>query len=155
MTFLPGKTGIFPAAHCVHAWLRSQPRGSRRQSARRHDGDLRPDEAAQGSDREEAGADLTILPSSTSRGLTDLAQGRADIAMLAEPLESAAESINAKQPGAVKAEDLVGKHVGNAYVQFIVHPSNPVKTQQGAARGSVQRQDQELVRGRRGNQPVL
>ena len=49
-----------------------------------------------------AGVELTILPSSTSRGLTDLAQGKADIAMLAEPLESAAESINKKQPGIVK-----------------------------------------------------
>jgi phosphate transport system substrate-binding protein len=74
-----------------------------------------------------SGAALAILPSSTSRGLTDLAQGKADIAMLAEPLETAAQGINAKQPGTVKAEDLVGRHVGNAYVQFIVHPSNPLK----------------------------
>jgi phosphate transport system substrate-binding protein len=74
-----------------------------------------------------SGAELTILPSSTTRGLTDLAQGKADIAMLAEPLESAAQGLNAKQPGSVKPEELVGKHVGNAYVQFIVHPSNPLK----------------------------
>src|SRR5688572_5275414 len=76
---------------------------------------------------QKAGVALAILPSSTSRGLTDLAQGRADIAMLAEPLESAAESLNKKQPGTIKAEELVGKQVGNAYVQFIVHPSNPVQ----------------------------
>src|SRR5215470_5270227 len=87
---------------------------------------------------QKAGATLAILPSSTTRGLTDLAQGRADIAMLAEPLETAAESVNKKQPGTVDADQLVGKHVGNAYVQFIVHPSNPV-----------QRPGQELVRGRR------
>ena len=74
------------------------------------------------------GTTLAILPSSTTRGLADLAQGRADIAMLAEPLESAAESVNQKQPGTVKTEELVGKHVGNAHVQFIVHPTNPVKT---------------------------
>jgi phosphate transport system substrate-binding protein len=74
-----------------------------------------------------AGVDLTILPSSTTRGLADLAQGRADIAMLAEPLETAAESVNQKQPGSVKADELMSKHVGNAYVEFIVHPSNPVK----------------------------
>jgi phosphate transport system substrate-binding protein len=76
---------------------------------------------------QKSGVGLTILPSSTTRGLTDLAQGRADIAMLAEPLETAAESVNQKQPGTVKADELVGKHVGNAYVEFIVHPSNPVK----------------------------
>src|SRR5215510_5801831 len=71
---------------------------------------------------------LAILPSSTTRGLTDLAQGRADIAMLAEPLETAAESVNKKQPGTVDADQFVDKHVGNAYVQFIVHPSNPVQS---------------------------
>ena len=74
-----------------------------------------------------AGPEVTILPSSTTRGLADLAQGKADIAMLAEPLETAAQGMNAKEPGSVKTEDLVGKHVGNAYVQFIVHPSNPLK----------------------------
>lgn len=75
-----------------------------------------------------AGVTLVILPSSTTRGLTDLAQGRADIAMLAEPLDTAAESVNKKQPGTIKTEELVGTHVGNAYVQFIVHPSNPIRT---------------------------
>ena len=73
-----------------------------------------------------AGVELTILPSSTSRGLADLAQGKADIAMLAEPLESAAESMNKKQPDSLKPQDFVGQHVGNAYVQFVIHPSNPV-----------------------------
>jgi len=75
-----------------------------------------------------AGVALTILPSSTTRGLTDLAQGRADIAMLAEPLATAAASVNEKQPGTVKVAELIDKHVGNAYVQFIVHPSNPVQS---------------------------
>jgi phosphate transport system substrate-binding protein len=74
-----------------------------------------------------AGVTLAILPSSTTRGLTDLAQGRADIAMLAEPLDSAAASVNQKQPGAIKTEELVGVHVGNAYVQFIIHPANPIQ----------------------------
>lgn len=73
-----------------------------------------------------AGVQLTILPSSTSRGLADLAQGKADIAMLAEPLETAAASVNKTQPDLVKVQDLVGRHVGNALVQFIVHPSNPL-----------------------------
>jgi phosphate transport system substrate-binding protein len=73
-----------------------------------------------------SGTKLTILPSSTTRGLTDLAQGKADIAMLAEPMESAAESVNKKLPGTIKPEDLQGSHVGNAFVQFIVHPGNPV-----------------------------
>jgi phosphate transport system substrate-binding protein len=75
-----------------------------------------------------SGTKLTILPSSTSRGLTDLAEGKADIAMLAEPLKTAAESVNKKQPGSVKVEELQDNLVGNAFVQFVVHPSNPVKS---------------------------
>lgn len=74
-----------------------------------------------------AGVTLNILPSSTTRGLADLAERRVDIAMLAEPLQSAAESVNKTNPGLVKLDELVGRHIGNAFVQFIVHPSNPVK----------------------------
>lgn len=73
-----------------------------------------------------SGVQLAILPSSTSRGLADLATGKADIAMLAEPLETAAESVNKMQPDLIKVQDFVGKHVGNAFVEFIVHLSNPV-----------------------------
>jgi methyl-accepting chemotaxis protein len=74
-----------------------------------------------------AGTAIVLLPSSTTRGLTDLAQGRADIAMLAEPLAGAAQSINDKTPGTVDTGTLLARHVGNAYVQFIVHPGNPVR----------------------------
>jgi phosphate transport system substrate-binding protein len=74
-----------------------------------------------------AGIAITILPSSTTRGLTELAQGRADIAMLAEPFESAADAVNTKRPGLIDLEDYVGRHVGDAFVQFIVHPSNPIR----------------------------
>lgn len=73
-----------------------------------------------------AGVELTILPSSTSHGLTDLVHGKADIAMLAEPLETIAASMNGKQPGLVDLAKLTSAHVGNAYVQLIVHPSNPI-----------------------------
>lgn len=75
-----------------------------------------------------AGVTLAILPSSTTRGLVDLAHGRADIAMLAEPLETAAASVNQKQPGTIKIDELASTHVGNAYVQFIIHPANPLQT---------------------------
>lgn len=74
-----------------------------------------------------SGVTITILPSSTTRGLLDLAQGRADIAMLAEPLETAAESINKKEAGSIDVGDLASKHVGNAYVQFIINPANPLQ----------------------------
>jgi phosphate transport system substrate-binding protein len=74
-----------------------------------------------------AGVELTILPSSTTHGLADLVQGRADIAMLAEPLESAAAALNSKEPSLVDLDDYIGRQVGNAFVQFIVHPSNPIQ----------------------------
>jgi phosphate transport system substrate-binding protein len=74
-----------------------------------------------------AGVNITVLPSSTTHGLADLAQGRADIAMLAEPLETAAEALNRKQPGLVNPTDYVERHVGDAFVQFIVHRSNPIQ----------------------------
>jgi len=74
-----------------------------------------------------AGVRLTILPSSTSHGLADLSQGKADIAMLAEPLEAIAEVLNRKQPGTIDLERFTGAHVANAYVQFIVHKDNPLR----------------------------
>jgi phosphate transport system substrate-binding protein len=74
-----------------------------------------------------AGVPITLLPSSTSRGLADLVAGKADLAMLAEPLESAAANLNKNQPDAIDMAKYEGAHVGDAYVQFIVHPSNPVQ----------------------------
>jgi phosphate transport system substrate-binding protein len=73
------------------------------------------------------GVEITMFPSSSTRGLADLVQGRADIAMLAEPLEAAALAANAKQPELINPADYVGRHVGDAVVQFIVHPSNPIQ----------------------------
>jgi len=103
-----------------------------------------------------AGVELTILPSSTSRGLADLAQGKADIAMLAEPLETAAESMNKKQPDSLKPQDFVGQHVGNAYVQFVVHPSNPVsKLSKDQLAGLFGGKIKNWSEGGGANQPVL
>lgn len=73
-----------------------------------------------------SGVQLAILPSSTTHGLADLAKGNADIAMLSEPLEAAAEAVNKRVPGLVNLADFSDRQVGDAFVQFIVHPSNPV-----------------------------
>jgi phosphate transport system substrate-binding protein len=82
-----------------------------------------------------AGVGVAVLPSSTGHGLADLSQGRADIAMLAEPLETAIEALNSKNAERINPADYVGRHVGDAFVQIIVHPSNPIKklTQQELA----------------------
>jgi phosphate transport system substrate-binding protein len=73
------------------------------------------------------GVEIALLPSSTTRGLADLVQGMADIAMLSEPLEEAAVTANTKQPELINPMHYVGRHVGDAFVQFIVHPSNPIQ----------------------------
>ena len=76
----------------------------------------------------QAGSKLVVLPSSTTHGLADLARGKADIAMLAEPLEAAAAAVNGQSPGLIDTDDYVGRHVGDASVEFIVHPNNPLRT---------------------------
>jgi len=73
-----------------------------------------------------AKTELSVLPSSTGHGLAELAESKADIAMLADPLESAAGALNAKTPGLVDLTVLSSQHLGDAFVQFIVHQSNPV-----------------------------
>lgn len=75
-----------------------------------------------------AQVEVTVLPSSTSHGLADLVQGKADIAMLAEPLDSISASMNSKQAGFIDVTTYEDRHVGNAHVEFIIHPSNPLKT---------------------------
>jgi phosphate transport system substrate-binding protein len=74
-----------------------------------------------------AGVELTVLPSSTGHGLADLVQGHADIAMLAEPLETAVEAFNKKAAERINPADYAGRHVGDALVQIIVHLSNPIR----------------------------
>ncbi len=73
-----------------------------------------------------SGQTLKILPSSTSRGLSALVAGNADIAMLAEPLDDAVASALKAAPGSVDASKLEGFHVANAETQIIVNPANGV-----------------------------
>jgi phosphate transport system substrate-binding protein len=47
--------------------------------------------------------------------------------MLSEPLEDAVAGLNKEQPGSVNPADYVGRQVGNAFVEFIVHPGNPIR----------------------------
>jgi phosphate transport system substrate-binding protein len=71
-----------------------------------------------------SGATLKILPSSTSRGLSALVAGNADIAMLAEPLDDAVAAALKATPGSVDPSKLEGVHVANAETQIIVNPAN-------------------------------
>lgn len=73
------------------------------------------------------GVALDILPSSTSHGLSDLIEGRGDIAMQAESLKTLATALNAARPGYVQVSDFSDKLIGKAQVRFIVNPKNPVR----------------------------
>ncbi len=52
------------------------------------------------------GEQIALLPSSTSRGLADLAERKADIAMLAEPLVSAVAALQVKD-ATIQTADLI------------------------------------------------
>jgi phosphate transport system substrate-binding protein len=73
-----------------------------------------------------SGQTLKILPSSTSRGLSALVAGNADIAMLAEPLDDAVANALKAAPGSVDPSKLEGVHVANAETQIIVNPANGI-----------------------------
>jgi phosphate transport system substrate-binding protein len=73
-----------------------------------------------------SGQAINILPSSTSRGLAALVAGEADIAMLAEPLESAAKKALEKAPGSFDPAAFEGIHIGDAQTQVIINPANTV-----------------------------
>ncbi|HOG50179.1 MAG TPA: substrate-binding domain-containing protein [Lentisphaeria bacterium] len=74
-----------------------------------------------------AGLKLSVLVNGSGNGLMDLVAGKADMAMIAAPIEAEAKIINTKAPGTLDVSTLRVKQVGAAKVQLIVHPANPVK----------------------------
>jgi phosphate transport system substrate-binding protein len=76
----------------------------------------------------QAGVKLEVAANGSGRGLTDLAAGTADVAMISSPLEALAKKINDKTPGAFDAALFRSFPIGQAKVAFALHPSNPVKS---------------------------
>lgn len=74
-----------------------------------------------------AGCKLDIASNGSGNGLTDLALGRADVAMISAPLDEVAAKVNAQTPGTIDASKMQAAQVGEASVAFVVHDSNPVK----------------------------
>ncbi len=71
------------------------------------------------------GAKLKVSATNTGKGLVDLIEGRADVALTSEGLDLAVAS--AKSAGKdVKADNLTMHEIMTQEVNFIVHPSNPV-----------------------------
>ena len=75
-----------------------------------------------------SGMAFATVANGSGRGVDDLVSGRSDIAMIGGPLAVIAESLNAKKPGSVKAEELTATQVGSEGIAFIVNPANKVET---------------------------
>jgi ABC-type phosphate transport system substrate-binding protein len=62
---------------------------------------------------------LTVVANGSGHGLTDLAEGKANIAMISAPLEEVAAKINEKTPGAIDVAAFQVVQVGEAKVAFV------------------------------------
>jgi len=78
-----------------------------------------------------SGQQLDIVGNGSQRGLDDLANGKAQIAMISAPLDSEVTKLNDIRPGALDRSRLQSYVVGELRVVFVVHPSNPVKSLTG------------------------
>ena len=79
-----------------------------------------------------ANAKIVVTPNSSGAGMIDLFAGRADIAMISSPLEE----ILAKESHAAKSYNsdlsrLQTVTLGEARIEFIVNPSNPIRKLSG------------------------
>ncbi len=73
------------------------------------------------------GHTLDVVGNATGKGLVDLHEGRADAAMVSEPLEIAVVAAAAAGK-TVDRSKLQFAVVANDSIVFVVHPSNPVKS---------------------------
>ena len=70
---------------------------------------------------------LEIIGNGAGRGLSDLANGRAEIALMAGPLKGVAAAMNKDKPGSVDITGITEIPVSNVKIAFITHPSANVK----------------------------
>jgi phosphate transport system substrate-binding protein len=75
----------------------------------------------------ETGLTLTIVANGSGNGLKDLADGKADMAMISAPLVEEADTLNKKAPGSLKIEGLLEFPIGLFATRIIVNAKNPVK----------------------------
>jgi phosphate transport system substrate-binding protein len=75
-----------------------------------------------------SGQQLDIVGNGSGRGIVDLIDGKAQIAMISAPLEDEVKKLNEKTPGAVDGTRLKAHQIGESRVAFAVHPSNAVKS---------------------------
>jgi phosphate transport system substrate-binding protein len=75
-----------------------------------------------------SGQQLEIVGNGSGRGIVDLVEGKAQIAMISAPLEDEVKKLNEKTPGSVDIGRLKAHQIGESRVAFAVHSSNTVKS---------------------------
>jgi phosphate transport system substrate-binding protein len=75
-----------------------------------------------------SGQQLDIVGNGSGRGIVDLIEGKAQIAMISAPLEEEVRKLNEKTPGSVDLARLKAHQIGESRVAFAVHPSNAVRS---------------------------
>lgn len=76
----------------------------------------------------QAGTPIQVVGNGAGRGLADLANGEADIALMAGPLSGVAAAMNKEKPGSVDVAQLKEIPLTSARIAIITHPSSGVKT---------------------------
>ncbi len=74
-----------------------------------------------------AGVKLEVVGNGSGRGLTDLAAGQADIAVIAGSLKGVAQAVNQEKPGSVDPAGMKETAVNSVKLVLVVNPANGVK----------------------------
>ena len=74
-----------------------------------------------------SGQQLRIVGNGSQRGIADLLDGRAQIAMISAPLAEEVRRLNHDTPGSIQVGRLREYQIGESHVAFAVHPTNPVR----------------------------
>lgn len=77
---------------------------------------------------QQAGTSISVVSVTSERGVDDLFAGRADIAMLGARLATVAKTIGDKRATPIDMSRLSEFVLGESHVDFVVNPSNPVKS---------------------------
>ena len=75
----------------------------------------------------EAGVQIEVVANGSRQGLSDLAAGKSDIAMISAPLQEVLDRLPPSEKALLPPATLTVTSLGEANLVFIVHESNPVQ----------------------------
>jgi phosphate transport system substrate-binding protein len=76
----------------------------------------------------DSGLKMEVIGNGSGRGLSDLASGQADIALLAGSLPGVASALNKEKPGSVNIDGLQGVSLFSVKLLLVVNPAAGVKS---------------------------